>query len=143
MNVTCRRLHPDAIVPSQAYQGDAGFDLCAVARVELPPHGRALVPCGFAIELEAGSCALVLPRSGLAATHGVTCLNAPGLIDSGYRGELRVVLHNTDPVQTFVVDSGMRIAQLLVVALPAVEFSEATELSESERGSGGFGSSGV
>lgn len=143
MIVRCLRLHDDAVLPRQAYEGDAGFDLCSVERIELAPHGRALVPCGFAIELPEQACALVLPRSGLAARHGVTCLNAPGLIDSGYRGELTVCLHNTDPTETFVVEPGMRIAQLLVTQLSTVRFETSDALSASERGSGGFGSSGL
>ncbi len=143
MIVRCLRLHDDAVLPTQAYEGDAGFDLCSVDRIELAPHGRALVPCGFAIELPEQACALVLPRSGLAARHGVTCLNAPGLIDSGYRGELTVCLHNTDPTETFVVEPGMRIAQLLVTQLSNVRFETSDALSASERGSGGFGSSGL
>ena len=143
MIVRCLRLHDDAVLPTQAYDGDAGFDLCSVERVMLAPHGRALVPCGFAIELPDGTCALVLPRSGLAARHGVTCLNAPGLIDSGYRGEITVCLHNTDPIEPFVVEPGMRIAQLLVTEVAAVRFESSGTLSTSARGSGGFGSSGL
>ena len=143
MIVRCLRLHEDASLPTQAYVGDAGFDLRSVARVELPPHGRSLVPCGFAIELPAGTCALVLPRSGLAARHGVTCLNAPGLVDSGYRGELTVCLHNTDARSTFVVEPGMRVAQLLVMPLPYVHFEDVDLLSASRRGGEGFGSSGL
>ena len=143
MIVRCLRLHEDAVLPTQAYAGDAGFDLCSVERVELAPHGRGLVPCGFAIELPDQACALVLPRSGLAARHGVTCLNAPGLIDSGYRGEITVCLHNTDPIEPFVVEPGMRIAQLLVTEVAAVRFESSGALSTSERGSGGFGSSGL
>ena len=143
MIVRCLRLHDDAVLPTRAYEGDAGFDLRSVERVELAPHGRALVPCGFAIELPEGACALVLPRSGLAARHGVTCLNAPGLIDSGYRGEITVCLHNTDPTEPFVVEPGMRIAQLLVSELVAVCFESSGALTTSERGSGGFGSSGL
>ena len=143
MIVRCLRLHEDAVLPTQAYAGDAGFDLCSVERVELAPHGRGLVPCGFAIELPDQACALVLPRSGLAARHGVTCLNAPGLIDSGYRGEITVCLHNTDPREPFIVEPGMRIAQLLVTRLSTVRFESSDELTVSERGSGGFGSSGL
>jgi dUTP pyrophosphatase len=137
------RLRPDLPLPSAAYADDAGLDLVAAERAVLPPGGRAAVPCGIAIELPPGHCGLVLPRSGLAERNGVTLLNAPGLVDAGYRGELRVILHNTDLSEPFTVEPGMRIAQLVVAALPVVTVVEADELGGSERGPRGFGSSGV
>jgi dUTP pyrophosphatase len=137
-----RLLHPDARPPVRAYDGDAGFDLASVDAVELAPGERASVGCGVAIELPEGTCALVLPRSGLARDHGVTVVNSPGLVDSGYRGELRVTLINTDRSAAFRVECGMRIAQLVVVALPDVAVVLRDELAVSARGDQGFGSSG-
>jgi dUTP pyrophosphatase len=136
-------LRPGSGVPERAYDHDAGFDLVAAEACLLAPGGRAAVPCGIAIELPPGCCALVLPRSGLALRHGVTLLNAPGLIDAGYRGEVTAVLHNTDPLQAFQVEEGMRVAQLLVLDLPAVQLVAAAELEPSQRGARGFGSSGI
>ena len=137
-----RRLRDDAVVPARAYPGDAGFDLTACDRVELGPGERALVSTGVAVAIPDGYAGLVLPRSGLAARHGITLVNTPGLIDAGYRGELRGVLLNTDREESFVVEPGMRIGQLVVVALAPVEPVEVGELPASERGAGGFGSSG-
>jgi dUTP pyrophosphatase len=136
-----RRLREDAVLPSQAYDGDAGLDLSACERHELPPGGRAVVPTGLAVAVPPGYAGFVQPRSGLAARHGITIVNTPGLVDSGYRGEVNVVLLNTDPAETFVVEPGMRIAQLVVVPVPGVEPVEAAELPPSERGERGFGSS--
>ena len=136
-----RRLREDAVLPTQAYVGDAGLDLAACERVELAPGERALVGTGLAVAIPEGYAGFVQPRSGLAAEHGITILNSPGLIDSGYRGELRVVLHNTDGATRFVIERGMRIAQLVVVPIPEVELAEVDELPESERGVRGFGSS--
>lgn len=136
-----RRLRDDAVVPNQAYPGDAGLDLSACERVQLGPGERALVGTGLAVAIPEGHAGFVQPRSGLAAEHGITILNAPGLIDSGYRGELRVVLHNTDLSRAFVVEPGMRIAQLVVLPLADVEPTEVDELPPSERGVRGFGSS--
>jgi dUTP pyrophosphatase len=135
-------LHPDARPPTRAYEGDAGFDLVGVESAELAPGARASVGCGIAIELPEGTCALVLPRSGLARDHGVTVVNSPGLVDSGYRGEIRVTLINTDRDEAFRVEPGMRIAQLVVVALPQVAVSVREALTASARGEQGFGSSG-
>jgi len=135
------RLRADARVPERAYVGDAGVDLAACEPVMLAPGERALVPTGLAVAIPDGYAGFVQPRSGLAAEHGITILNSPGLIDSGYRGELRVVLHNTDRVTPFVIERGMRIAQLVVVPIPEVELAEVDELPESERGARGFGSS--
>ena len=137
-----KRLRPEAILPAQAYPGDAGLDLAACERVELAPGARAVVGTGIAVALPPGHAGLVVPRSGLAARHGLGKVNAPGLIDEGYRGEIKVILLNTDREDAFVVEPGMRIAQLVVVELPRVELVEVDELPESERGAGGLGSSG-
>ena len=142
MNLPVKRLRPDAVVPERAYSGDAGLDLVACDRVELAPGERALVGTGLAVAIPEGHAGFVQPRSGLAATHGITIITAPGLIDAGYRGELKVALLNTDARATFVVEPGMRIAQLVVLALPAVVPVEVDELPASDRGAGGFGSSG-
>jgi dUTP pyrophosphatase len=136
-----RRLRDDAVVPARAYTGDAGLDLASCERVELGPGERAAVGTGIAVAIPDGHAGLVLPRSGLAVRHGIGKVNAPGLIDSGYRGEIRVVLLNTDRREAFVIERGMRIAQLVVVALPELELVEVDELPESERGVRGFGSS--
>ena len=138
-----RRLRPDAVVPGRAYSGDAGLDLAACERVELAPGERATVPTGLAVAIPDGYAGFVQPRSGLAARNGITIVNTPGLVDSGYRGEVQVVLLNTDARETFVVEPGMRIAQLVVVPIPAVDPVEVGELPESERGERGFGSSAV
>jgi dUTP pyrophosphatase len=136
-----RRLRPEAVVPQRAYSGDAGLDLAACERVELPPGGRAVVGTGLAVAIPAGHAGFVQPRSGLAARHGLSVVNAPGLIDSGYRGEIRVVLLNTDSGEPFVVEPGMRIAQLVVLPVPELELVEVEELPGTERGVRGFGSS--
>jgi dUTP pyrophosphatase len=136
-----RRLRDDAIVPVQAYEGDAGLDLAACDRVEIGPGERALVSTGLAVAIPEGFAGFVQPRSGLAAEHGITVLNTPGLIDSGYRGEVRVILHNADARTPFVVEPGMRIAQLVVVPVAEIEPLEVDELPASERGVRGFGSS--
>jgi len=136
-----RRLRPDAELPARAYAGDAGLDLAACERVELAPGARAVVATGLAVAIPAGHAGFVQPRSGLAARHGITLVNTPGLVDSGYRGELRVVLLNTDAEHAFVVEPGMRIAQLVVVPVPEVEPYEVDELPAAERGVRGFGSS--
>jgi len=135
-----RRLRAEAIVPERAYSGDAGLDLAACERVELAPGQRAVVGTGLAVAIPEGYAGFVQPRSGLAARHGITIVNTPGLVDSGYRGELRVVLLNTDTAETFVVEQGMRIAQLVVVPIPEFELVEVDELPASERGVRGFGS---
>ena len=136
-----KRLRPDAVVPGRAYAGDAGLDLSACEGVELGPGERALVPTGLAVAIPEGYAGFVQPRSGLAARHGISIVNTPGLIDSGYRGELRVTLLNTDPREPFTVEPGMRIAQLVVIPIPEVELVEVEELPETERGVRGFGSS--
>ncbi|TML41115.1 MAG: dUTP diphosphatase [Actinobacteria bacterium] len=136
-----QRLREDAVVPARAYSGDAGLDLAACDRVELGPGERAVVPTGLAVAIPDGYAGFVQPRSGLASRHGISVVNAPGLIDSGYRGEIRVVLLNTDRREKFVVEPGMRIAQLVVLPVPELELVETEELPESERGVRGFGSS--
>jgi dUTP pyrophosphatase len=131
----------NAVVPARAYSGDAGLDLSACERVELAPGERALVPTGLAVAIPDGHAGFVQPRSGLAAKHGISIVNTPGLVDSGYRGELLVNLVNTDRADTFVVEAGMRIAQLVILELPELELVLVDELPESERGVRGFGSS--
>lgn len=143
MTLRVRRLDPRARLPERAHDGDAGYDLRALDAGVLAPGRRAMVPTGIAVALPTGHAGLVLPRSGLAARHGVALVNAPGLIDEGYRGELRVLLLNTDPVEDFRWEAGDRIAQLVLIepSHPAVE--EHDDLDATVRGSGGFGSSGV
>jgi dUTP pyrophosphatase len=130
-----------ARVPRRAYEHDAAWDLFAAEPAVIPPLGRAVVGTGIALGLRPGLAALTLPRSGLAARHGVSIVNAPGLIDPGYRGEVKVILLNTDPREPFTVDCGDRIAQLLLVALPRVTLAQATTLDDTHRGAQGFGSS--
>ena len=136
-----QRLREEAILPERAYAGDAGLDLTSCDRHELGPGERAVVGTGLAVAIPEGFAGFVQPRSGLAARHGLSVVNAPGLIDSGYRGEIRVVLLNTDRDEPFVVEPGMRIAQLVVLPVPELVTVEVEELSESERGVRGFGSS--
>ncbi len=138
-----RRLRHDAILPARAYAGDAGFDLASCDRHELGPGERVVVPTGLAVAIPEGYAGFVQARSGLADRHGLTIVNAPGLIDSGYRGELKVILLNTDIAHPFVVEPGMRIAQLVVLEVPEFELVEVEELPETERGVRGHGSSGV
>ena len=128
-------------MPQRAYTGDAGLDLASCERVDLGPGERALVGTGLAVAIPEGYAGFVQPRSGLAARHGLTVVNSPGLVDSGYRGELRVVLLNTDRTEPFVVEPGMRVAQLVVLPIPELELVEVDELPSSERGVRGFGSS--
>jgi dUTP pyrophosphatase len=135
------RLRAEARVPERAYAGDAGVDLAACEPVMLAPGERALVPTGLAVAIPDGYAGFVQPRSGLATRHGVTIVNAPGLIDSGYRGEIQVVLLNTDKEATFSAEAGERIAQLVILPVPEVVLREVDELPSSERGVRGFGSS--
>ena len=137
-----RRLHPEAVVPTRAYEGDAGLDLAACEHVVLGPGERASVRTGLAVAIPRGYAAFVQPRSGLAARHGLTVVNTPGLVDSGYRGEVIVILLNTDRERPFAVEPGMRIAQFVVLRVPDVVLREVTELPDSERGERGHGSSG-
>jgi dUTP pyrophosphatase len=136
-----RRLRPDAVLPERAYEGDAGLDLVACERVELAPGERAVVGTGIAVAVPEGHAGFVQPRSGLAARHGISIVNTPGLVDAGYRGELRVILLNTDAREAFVVEPGMRIAQLVVMPISPVEPVELDELPDTDRGVRGFGSS--
>jgi dUTP pyrophosphatase len=129
------------VLPQQAYAGDAGLDLAACERVLLGPGERAMVATGLAVAVPPGYAGYVQPRSGLAAEHGIAIVNSPGLVDSGYRGELRVILLNTDREHPFEVEPGMRIAQLVVLSVPRVELKVVDELPASERGERGFGSS--
>ena len=143
MEIPVRVLHPDATLPLYAHEGDAGCDLVAVESCTIAAGGgRAMVPTGFAIAIPEGHGGFVLPRSGLAAKHGVTCINAPGLIDSGYRGEIQVVLVNSDPGDAYLVRRGDRIAQLVVLEARQATFVVGENLSGSARGDGGFGHSG-
>ena len=141
IDVAIRRLRPDAHVPSQAYEGDAGLDLAACESLVLQPGARAVIPTGLAVEIPEGYAGFIQPRSGLAARHGIGVVNSPGLIDSGYRGEIRVVLINTDREIPFVVEPGMRVAQLVIAPVASVRLVEVEELATSERGGRGFGSS--
>lgn len=141
IDVAIRRLRPDAHVPSQAYEGDAGLDLAACESLVLQPGARAVIPTGLAVDIPEGYAGFVQPRSGLAARHGIGVVNSPGLIDSGYRGEIRVVLINTDREIPFVVEPGMRVAQLVIAPVASVRLVEVEELATSERGGRGFGSS--
>jgi dUTP pyrophosphatase len=136
------RLDPRATLPTRAYAHDAGLDLYALEPVELGPGERASVRTGVAVEIPAGQAGLVLPRSGMAARHGIALVNAPGLIDAGYRGELCVLLLNTDRKTSCSLAAGDRIAQLVLIAVTTPVVIEVAELSDSERGGGGFGSSG-
>jgi len=137
-----RRLDPDLPPPAYAHPGDAGADLRAATEVVLPPGGRATVGTGIAVAVPDGYAAFVHPRSGLASRHGITVVNAPGTVDAGYRGEVRVVLLNTDPAEPFTVRRGDRIAQLVVQPVTRVSFLDAAELPPTPRGEGGFGSTG-
>ncbi len=141
IEIQVARLREDARLPERAYAGDAGLDLAACEPVELGPGERAVVPTGLAVAIPEGYAGFVQPRSGLAARHGIAVVNSPGLIDAGYRGEIRVVLLNTDRERPFLAEAGERIAQLVVLPVPALELVELDELPPSERGARGFGSS--
>lgn len=142
MELPIARLNDEAVLPTRAHDGDAGLDLYACEAAHIGPGERWSVGTGVAVEIPDGHAGLVLPRSGLAKKHGITLVNAPGLIDAGYRGELRVLLLNTDPADTFRVQPGDRIAQLVISPIVLAEPVEKTALAESVRGDGGFGSSG-
>ena len=137
-----RRLDPGLPLPAYAHPGDAGADLCAATEVVLPPGGRATVGTGIAVAVPDGYAAFVHPRSGLASRHGITLVNAPGTVDAGYRGEVKVVLLNTDPAEPFTVRRGDRIAQLVVQPVTRARFIDSDELPPTPRGDGGFGSTG-
>ncbi|MGZ8630081.1 MAG: dUTP diphosphatase [Actinomycetota bacterium] len=142
MELPFRRLDPEAILPQAQHPSDAGLDLCANADVEVLPGERTMIPTGVAVAIPDGHAGLVLPRSGLASRYGLTLANAPGLIDAGYRGEVIVAAVNLDRIEAVKVARGDRIAQLVVVALPAVEPAWVTDLPSTRRGEGGFGSTG-
>ena len=142
MTLRVRRLDARATLPTRAHSGDAGLDLYALEEGVIAPGQRGSVRTGIAVEIPDGEAGLVLPRSGLAARHGIALVNAPGLIDSGYRGEIRVLLLNTDPSAPFEIASGDRIAQLVLVKVQTPQVEEVEDLAVSERGAGGFGSSG-
>lgn len=142
MKLPVAKLQDEAILPTRAHAGDAGLDLYACEPAHIGPGERWSVGTGIAVEIPGGHAGLVLPRSGLAKEHGIALVNAPGLIDSGYRGEVRVLLLNTDPAETFRVEAGDRIGQLLIAPIALAEPVEAEALADSARGDGGFGSSG-
>ena len=143
MRVEFQRLSEAARTPERAHDHDAGFDLRASEATTIAPGERASVGTGLAVAIPEGCAGLVLPRSGLAARYGITLPNAPGLIDAGYRGEVRILILNTDRTESFEIGVGDRIAQLVIVDLPDVEFTESDALAETARGTAGFGSSGV
>lgn len=142
MRIAVQRLRDDARLPTRAHDDDAGFDLYAVEAAMLAPGARAMVPTGIAVELPERHAGLVVPRSGLAARHGIALVNAPGLIDAGYRGEVRVLLLNTDRDAAFEVAPGDRVAQLVVIRVETPDLVEVDQLASTRRGDGGFGSSG-
>ena len=142
MELPIAKLKEGATLPTRAHEGDAGLDLYACESAHIGPGERWSVGTGVGVEIPAGHAGLVLPRSGLARDHGIALVNSPGLIDSGYRGELRVLLLNTDPAETFRVEAGDRIAQLLITPIAIAEPVEAAALADTPRGDGGFGSSG-
>jgi len=137
------RLRDDAVLPTRAHASDAGLDLSACEEMTIGPGDRALVPTGLAVEIPADHAGVIAPRSGLALRHGISIVNTPGVIDAGYRGEVQILLLNTDRSEAFLVEPGMRIAQLLVMPVTPVAIVEVTDLTETSRGSDGFGSSGV
>ena len=143
IQVPIKSLDDSLELPAYAYVGDAGLDLRSTEDITLEPFARAMVPCGFALAIPQGYGGFVLPRSGLAAKHGISIVNAPGLIDSNYRGEVKVILINLDPENAFHIARGDRIAQLVILQTPAVNLVPSDQLDETERGTGGFGSSGV
>lgn len=142
MRIPIRQLDPAAVVPSRAHPGDAGADLFAVETTKIEAGERVSVGTGIALAIPEGWAGLVVPRSGLAARHGIGVVNGPGLIDAGYRGEIRVLLVNHDPSEGFLVEAGMRIAQLVFVPVPEIGFEQVEQLPETSRGEGGFGSTG-
>lgn len=143
MEIRVQRLDPELPLPRQQHTDDAGYDLHARERVDLAPGSRALVPTGLAVAVPSGYAGFVLPRSGLALQHGITCLNTPGLIDPLYRGELKVLLVNTDPEQPFTIERGDRIAQLVIQRVEQVHWREVEVLDVTERDTFGFGSTGL
>lgn len=143
MIVEFTRLRDEAKPPERAHEHDAGYDLFSAEDARIEPGSRTSVGTGVAVAIPDGHAGLVLPRSGLAARHGIALVNAPGLIDAGYRGELRVLLLNTDRDEPFAIEAGDRIAQLVITRVESVEFVEAPDLARTARGQGGFGSTGL
>ena len=143
ITVPVKRLDTSLEMPAYAYVGDAGLDLRSAEDLVLKPFERKAVSCGIAVAIPEGYAGFVMPRSGLAAKHGISIVNSPGLIDSNYRGEIKAILVNLDASNDFEISKGDRIAQLVIMAVPPVELAEAKELDETVRGAGGFGSSGV
>ncbi len=143
INMHTKKVSENAVIPGSAYAGDAGYDLCATEEVTLKPFERALIPTGLAVQIPEGYAGFVLPRSGMAIKQGLSLVNAPGLIDSNYRGELKAIAINLDPKNPIEIHVGDRIAQLVIMKVETVNFREVSELDSSERGEGGFGSSGV
>ncbi len=143
IDIPIKRIDADLPLPENAYAGDAAVDLRSTIACTLKPFERKLVPTGIAIELPDGYAALVVPRSGLAIKNGITIVNAPGLIDANYRGEIKAILMNSDPSEEFRIERGDRIAQLMIVPIAQPRFEAVDSLSDTERGEGGFGSSGV
>ena len=143
ITVPIKSLDESCDLPEYAYEGDAGLDLRSTESLTLAPFERYAVPCGIALAIPQGYAGFVLPRSGLAAKHGISIVNAPGLIDSNYRGEIKVILVNLDPHTSFHVEKGDRIAQLVIMEVPSVSLQPADTLTDTDRGDGGFGSSGV
>ena len=138
-----KKITTNASIPQSAYNGDAGYDLCSTEEVTLKPFERALIPTGLAIQIPDGYAGFVLPRSGLALKQGLSLVNAPGLIDSNYRGELKAIAINLDPNNSIEIHEGDRVAQLVIMKVENVHFNEVDALADSDRGEGGFGSSGV
>lgn len=143
ITIPVKRLDKTLDMPAYAYAGDAGLDLRAAEDAVLAPFERKLISCGIALAIPRGYAGLVMPRSGLAAKHGISIVNSPGLIDSDYRGEIKAILINLDSEHEFVIKHGDRIAQIVFTKVPVVTLEEVDELSETERGTGGFGSSGI
>lgn len=143
ITVPIKRLDPEAVIPSYAYAGDAGLDLRALETLVLKPFERALIPTGLAIAIPEGYAGFVQPRSGLALKRGLSIVNTPGLVDSHYRGELKIIAINLDPVNDIQIEKGERIAQLVIQEVPVVTLTVVDELDATDRGAGGFGSSGT
>lgn len=143
LKIPTKKVCEQAIVPKNAYEGDAGYDLCATQNITLKPFERCLIPTGLAAQIPEGYAGFVLPRSGLALKQGLSLVNAPGLIDSNYRGELKAIAINLDPLNSIEIHIGDRIAQLVIIKVENIHFDEVNELDRSNRGEGGFGSSGV
>ncbi len=143
IEIPIKLLDESVVLPEYAHPGDAGIDLRSTESIELKPFERALVPCGFSLAIPQGYAGYVIPRSGLAIKNGISIVNAPGLIDSNYRGEIKVIIINLDPHNSFTISPQDRIGQLVILETPLMEFREVNELEDSSRGAQGFGSSGI